>query len=109
MPDTDAATFEVVEGERSRVVGRLDFATVSHLLPLGSAAIGSGRTPIIDLGGVTSSDSSGLALLIEWMSVAKAVAHPLTYENMPVQLHQLARLSDVEELLIAAPATAPAT
>jgi phospholipid transport system transporter-binding protein len=71
-------------------------------LPLGSAAIGNGQAAVIDLGGVTGSDSSGLALLIEWLSVARGVGRSLRYENMPVQLHQLARLSEVEELLIAA-------
>jgi phospholipid transport system transporter-binding protein len=100
----DVATFEVLESGRSRVVGLLDFATVAHLLPLGSAAIGNGQAATIDLGGVTRSDSSGLALLIEWLSVARQASHTLTYENMPGQLHQLARLSDVEELLIPASA-----
>ena len=95
------ATFEVLEGGRSRVLGMLDFTTVTQLLPAGSAAIGSGGAAVIDLGGVSGSDSSGLALLIEWLSVARAAAHSLTYENMPAQLHQLARLSDVEELLVA--------
>jgi phospholipid transport system transporter-binding protein len=97
----DRAAFEVLDGERSRVVGLLEFATVTHLLPLGSAAIGSGRAAVIDLSGVTGSDSSGLSLLIEWLSVARAAERSLRYENMPAQLQQLARLSDVEELLIA--------
>ena len=95
------ASFEVLEGERSRVEGSLDFATVAHLLPLGSAAIDAGRAAVIDLGGITGSDSSGLALLIEWLSVAKRAARTLTYENMPSQLQQLARLSEVEGLVIA--------
>jgi len=93
------ATFEVLEGERSRVVGSLDFATVTRLLPLGTAAIDSGKAAVIDLSGVTGSDSSGLALLIEWLSVAKDARHSLRYENVPAQLHQLAVLSDVEHLL----------
>jgi phospholipid transport system transporter-binding protein len=102
-PSTNGgATFEVLNGERSRVVGLLEFATVTYLLPLGSAAIGNGQAAVIDLGGVTGSDSSGLALLIEWLSVARGAGRSLRYENMPVQLHQLARLSEVEELLIAA-------
>ena len=95
------AAFEVLDGERSRVVGLLEFATVTHLLPLGNAAIDSGHASVIDLGGVTGSDSSGLALLIEWLSVARAANRSLRYENMPAQLDQLARLSEVEELLIA--------
>jgi phospholipid transport system transporter-binding protein len=94
------ASFEVLADERSRVVGSLDFATVSALLPSGSDAIGRGQAAVIDLAGVTGSDSSGLALLIEWLSVAKQAGRTLRFENMPSQLHQLARLSEVEELLV---------
>ena len=96
------ATLETLEGERSRVVGSLDFGTVAHLLPIGDAAISAGRAATIDLSGVTGCDSSGLALLVEWLSVAKSAQRSLRYENIPSQLIQLARLSDVEELLTAA-------
>jgi len=95
------ASFEVLADERSRVVGALDFATVSALLHSGSDAINRGQAAVIDLSHVTGSDSSGLALLIEWLSVAKGAHRTLRYENVPSQLYQLARLSEVEELLIA--------
>ncbi len=98
-PDTEAS-FEVLAGERALVEGSLDFGTVAHLLPQGSAAIDAGRAAVIDLHGVTASDSSGLALLIEWMSVAKRAGRTLVFENMPAQLQQLARLSEVEELVL---------
>ena len=93
------ADFEQQEGERSRVNGVLHFTTVTSLLGEGSAAIGKGRAAVIDLAGVKDSDSSGLALLIEWLSIARAERRGLRYENIPVQLQQLARLSEVEELL----------
>jgi len=99
--DCGSAAFEMLEGERSRTSGSLEFATVAHLLPLGTAAIQEGRASVIDLGGVTSSDSAGLALLIEWLSVAKAAGRTLRYENIPGQVHQLARLSEVDDLLTA--------
>jgi phospholipid transport system transporter-binding protein len=95
-----AASFEVLDGDRSRVIGSLHFTTVTALLPPGVDAIGSGRAAVIDLAGVTASDSSGLALLIEWLSVAKAAGRALHYDNIPSQLQQLARLSEVEELLV---------
>lgn len=98
----EAASLETLEGGRSRVVGSLDFTTVTHLLPLGDAAIQAGRAATVDLSGVTGSDSSGLALLVEWLSVAQAAQRALRYENIPAQIIQLARLSDVEELLTAA-------
>ncbi len=90
------------EGDRARVIGSLHFTTVSALLAAGIAAIDAGRAAVIDLAGVTKSDSAGLALLIEWLSVAKAASRPLRFENIPSQLQQLARLSEVEELLIPA-------
>ena len=97
--NTPAASFEELGGERSRVTGTLGFTTVTALLPLGAAAIAQGRAAIIDLSAVAGSDSSGLALLIEWLSVARGAGRSLRYENIPLQLHQLARLSDVDALL----------
>jgi phospholipid transport system transporter-binding protein len=94
------ASFEVLEGDRSKVTGSLHFTTVSALLPLGVEAIDNAHAAVIDLAGVTASDSSGLALLIEWLSVAKGAGRSLRYDNIPSQLQQLARLSEVEELLL---------
>lgn len=96
------ASFEMSDGDRARVVGSLHFTTVSALLAAGVAAINAGRAAVIDLAGVTASDSAGLALLIEWLSVAKAASRSLRFENIPSQLQQLARLSEVEELLVPA-------
>jgi len=101
-----AASFELQEGERAKVLGPLDFTTVSALLLVGTKAICAGQASIIDLSGVTAGDSAGLALLIEWLSVARAGRRTLRYENLPSQLDQLARLSEVEELL-AVPLVAP--
>jgi phospholipid transport system transporter-binding protein len=95
------AVFELQEGERSRVNGVLHFTTVTALLRSGSEAIANGHAAVIDLSGVKDSDSSGLALLVEWLSIARAERKTLRYENIPTQLHQLARLSDLEELLTA--------
>lgn len=94
-----AAAFEVLGGGRSRVSGPLDFGTVSALLPAGSDAIERGDAAVIDLAGVTGVDSSGLALLIEWLSVAAAAGSRLKYEHIPEQLRHLAELSEVEGLL----------
>ena len=96
------ASFEMSDGDRARVIGSLHFTTVSALLTAGVAAINAGRAAVIDLAGVTTSDSAGLALLIEWLSVAKAAGRTLRFDNVPSQLQQLARLSEVEELLIPA-------
>jgi len=96
---TIEGSFEAGAGERARVAGLLEFGTVAALLPLGSAAIREGKVSVFDLGAVTGSDSAGLALLIEWLSIARQAGRTLRYENVPSQLHQLARLSDVDALI----------
>jgi phospholipid transport system transporter-binding protein len=95
-----AACFEAQDGGRARVTGLLHFSTVTALLGAGSEAIEGGRADIIDLSGVGESDSSGLALLIEWLAVAKRAQCNLRYDNIPKQIQELAHLSDVEELLM---------
>lgn len=103
----DGASFESLGAERSRVTGTLGFSTVTPLLSVGAAAIEQGQAAVIDLSAVTGSDSSGLALLIEWLSVARGAGRTLRYENIPPQLHQLARLSDVDALLSGNSVTVP--
>ena len=98
--EQQVASFDILEGDRSQVSGWLHFTTVATLLPLGTDAIERGRAAVIDLAAVTGSDSSGLALLIEWLSVARRAGRSLRYEHIPSQLQQLARLSEVEELLV---------
>jgi phospholipid transport system transporter-binding protein len=95
----EAASFEILPEGRARIGGALEFRTVTALLAPGAEAIGQGRASAIDLSGVTASDSAGLALLIEWLSVAHAAGRPLRYENIPLQLRQLGALSDVDELI----------
>jgi phospholipid transport system transporter-binding protein len=109
QPKAFSAAFEMETGERSRVTGALHFSTVSALLEPGAAAISEGRAAVIDLSTVSESDSSGLALLIEWLSVAKSARRSLRYENISEQIQELARLSDVEGLLTRASEAPPAT
>jgi phospholipid transport system transporter-binding protein len=109
QPKAFNAAFEMETGERSRVTGALHFSTVSALLEPGAAAISSGRAAVIDLSTVSESDSSGLALLIEWLSIAKSARRPLRYENLSEQIQELARLSDVEGLLARVSEAPPAT
>ncbi len=94
------ASFDVQSNDRAMLSGELRFDTVGSLLDVGNRVIGEGRITVIDLASVSAGDSAGLALLIEWLSVARSVKRPLRYENIPSQLQQLARLSEVEELLL---------
>ena len=52
-----------------------------------------------DLTRVTSGDSAGLAVLIEWLAEARARGVRLRYVGVPAQILAVARISDIEGLL----------
>ena len=99
MNSSAKSGFEVGDGGRAVLSGPLSFATTSDLLPRGVESINARRVASIDLSAVSGADSAGLALLVEWLSVAKATGQALHYDNIPSQLLQLAKLSDVDGLL----------
>ena len=81
--------------------GTLTFASARHAYEAGVAALGqaaAGKLEI-DCRGITTSDSAGLAVLLEWLSVAKRAGRSLRYAQLPPGLAALARISDVEDLL----------
>jgi phospholipid transport system transporter-binding protein len=99
--------FTRAEKGRVRVEGRLEFETVDRALLERSRACFTGREDlVVDLAGVESGDSAGLALLIEWRAWAEASGRGLSFQNVPASLVGIADISDVSELLgLTAPGT----
>ncbi|MGB1108897.1 MAG: STAS domain-containing protein [Gammaproteobacteria bacterium] len=87
-----------VETGRFRVSGELTLATVAGLVGRVDAHI-QGDALVLDLSGVTRSDSAGLALLMEWERRALARGAKLHYTGMPAQLASIAELSDLADVL----------
>lgn len=85
---------------RFAVNGALSFATAADLLKQSSPLFTQPQSVGVDLSGVTHSDSAGLALLIEWLRLAKQRGVTLKYSGLPAQLRSLAAISEVEELLV---------
>lgn len=86
--------------DRLRAAGELGFATAAHALRAGIEQIGRDGDQVIDLSGVTSGDSAGVAVLVEWVSASAALGIGLRYENVPPQMLAIARISDLEDLLV---------
>ncbi len=84
---------------RLRVEGPLDFTTVSGLLAAGEERLRDTDRLQIDLAGVTSANSAGLALLLEWLDLARARGVALRYLNLPDSLMRIAAFSNLETLL----------
>ena len=94
----NGADIEPLGEGRFLVTGVLDAATVGPVLKRSALLFSDSPTLQIDLAGVTESDSSGLALLIEWLRLAKQNRQQIGFHNMPRQIDALARISEVEEL-----------
>jgi phospholipid transport system transporter-binding protein len=91
----------IVPRGRSRfgVEGVLDFDTVG---PLAAEArpLFSGKERLeIDLQGVRSANSAGLALLLEWLELAHRGGVSLRFRNLPESLSGLASVTNVTGLL----------
>ena len=80
------------------VSGALNFDSVAAVY-LESRTILTGQISTIDLAAVTSVDSSGLALLLEWQSEAARRGQKLAFVNAPSDLQRLAALSEATALL----------
>lgn len=85
---------------RIMVAGELGFTTVTELRNRSSHLfVDSCGELDIDLAGVTRSDSAGLALLLEWMRMARAQKRELRFHHLPEQMEAIASASDLETVL----------
>jgi phospholipid transport system transporter-binding protein len=100
-PPSSRAKLESLGGGRFRVSGVLDAVTVGDLLKQSKERFANVGQIDIDLAGVAEGDSAGLALLIEWVRVAKNGQQALSFHNVPGQISALARISEIEDLLFA--------
>ena len=93
---TEACTLEI-DGRTAHLRGALSFGSASLLYREMEQKRTEGANPDrIDLSGVSSIDSAGLALLLEWQAAAGGA---LAMTGAPDSLVQLARLSEATELL----------
>ena len=95
---TGRARLESLGAGRFRVSGVLDASTAREVLEESEARFEQFAGLDIDLGGVGESDSAGLALLIEWLRLARQWQKEIRFENVPAQIEALARISEVEDL-----------
>jgi phospholipid transport system transporter-binding protein len=94
-----ATTITASGNDVFRVSGALTFDTARDLLQLSQSLFAQASKLNIDLSAVSGADSAGLALLIEWYRAASRANKTICFSNVPTQLHTLAKISDVEQLL----------
>ena len=82
------------------VQGQIGFDNVVSALKKSTDLFGPLSEITIDLKNVTQSDSSGLALLVAWMRMARAQQKKMIFLNVPSFLKDLARVSGLSALLL---------
>jgi phospholipid transport system transporter-binding protein len=95
--------FAIERASPGRLVasGELGFETAARALRLGDELLRHEQACVIDLERVQSGDSAGVAVLVDWLASAKARGSSISYLGIPAQMLAIARISDLEDLLLA--------
>ncbi|MCP5089368.1 MAG: STAS domain-containing protein [Gammaproteobacteria bacterium] len=79
--------------------GEMSFDTAERILRESEQPFEEHTQLEIDLGGVTLSDSAGLALLLEWVTWANHTVREIRFSGMPERVLAIAKTTEVERLL----------
>ena len=88
-----------IEKDRLIVSGDLDFSTVMLLWKQSLPLISSLKELNFDLAQVNTSNSAGLALLIEWIKYAMQTKKPIQFMQIPKQLKSIISAAGMDEVL----------
>lgn len=92
-------SFEDLGNGRFRLSGHLGFESATRALSESHKLFADHKKIQLDLSGVGSADSAGLALLVEWTGWARREKRKLSLTNVPDQAIALAKISEVDEIL----------
>ena len=79
--------------------GEMTFDTAEKILQASEAPFESHTSIEVDLTGVSSSDSAGLALLLEWVTWANHTVREIRFVGMPERVLAIAKTTEVDGLL----------
>ncbi len=100
MPNPD---FQVAPGAANGTItlsGRLDFTTAKSALSVVNEQMQAHpEASVIDLAGVTHSNSAALALMIEWLAEAQRNNRQIQFTNIPDSLRQISTVCQVDSLI----------
>jgi phospholipid transport system transporter-binding protein len=98
---TQDSQFSLDDAGRARIIGELTLDTVTKVFRQAEQAAAQGHhIADLDLAAVSRVDSSGLALLLEWQSVAQRGGRVMRIRNAPPGLMSLTRLCEASDLMV---------
>jgi phospholipid transport system transporter-binding protein len=97
---SEICSIKIAEDGSAYLSGELTFESTPQLYHQAQAIFRENESiRSIDLAGITSVDSAGLALMLEWQASRTANGQDLRISNAPASLISLARLCEAAELL----------
>jgi phospholipid transport system transporter-binding protein len=79
------------------IEGDLTFETIDKQTLKSFSFLKSAKEITIDLSRVSSTDSAGLALMVEWIKYSRLNRAQILFKNIPEQLLNLAKLSGFDQ------------
>lgn len=95
----DKLEFYAEDSGKFRLQGNMSFESSPAALDESMRLFADQPEIELDFSDVSSTDSAGLALLIEWVGWARREQRQLHFSHLPAQALALARISDVEKML----------
>lgn len=97
QPKKISADIEQLEAGRFKMTGILDFESVPVVWQKSQVLFSACETLDIDFSEISHSNSAALALLIEWMRSAKSNNQTITFQHLPLQMQEIAKVCGVAE------------
>lgn len=86
-------------GNRLTLSGELDFSNVMSLLAKSTSLCLPLTDVVIDFSQLKNSNSAGLALMIEWIKLAKAHQKRITFDHVSTDLISIAKVSGLYHII----------
>lgn len=86
-------------GTHLAVIGEMDFSNITALYKKGVLELDQRSEIIFDFSQVTSTNSAGLALLVEWVKFAHQRKKSIQFKNLSLDLIAIAKIAGVDRLL----------
>lgn len=90
----------VFQPEALMVNGDLDFNNVMAVYEKALSKFADYKELVFDFTSVTSSDSAGLALIVEWIKQARRQNKMITFKHLSADILSLAKAAGLDQLVI---------
>lgn len=94
-PPVNSARFAALAPGEYGVSGAMSFDTVPGLLVQSAAMFNGVTSVVVDLSAVERADSAGVALLVEWLRLARGKGVMLRFRHVPSQMWAIVEVSDL--------------